>query len=102
MNVLDTEDHSWFLFEHGGDLYLEVNCNLSAIGYSYMIRLNEFERESYRKGGHEFIGELAREIDYSVPVLPDSASVYKDRRVPDQLSDLATDAVKAWKEAKNR
>jgi hypothetical protein len=101
MRVIDTEDHSWFLFEHEGGLYLDVNCSNSAIGYSYTIRLSEAEIESYEAGGHAFLSELARDIDYSVPILADTASVYKDRRVAYEISELATEAVNTWRQTKN-
>ena len=98
MKVVDTKDHTWFLFEHEGDLYLDTNCTNSAIGYSYMIRLNEAERELYRMGAREYLSKLASEVEYSVPILADSTSIYKSRRVSYEISNLTLDAVRVWRE----
>jgi hypothetical protein len=96
VKVIDSEDHSWFLFEHEGHLYLDANCDLNAFGYSYMIQLNEAECKSYEAEGRKYLIELAREIHSSVPITLDTASTYKGRDVSDQLSELATDAIKDW------
>ena len=97
MKVVDTRDHEWFLFEHEGHLYLDINCNLSAIGYSYMIQLNDAELESYQAGGRHYLSKLAQEVEYSAPILPDSTSIYKSRRVAYEVSELTTEAVKEWR-----
>lgn len=97
MKVVDTKDHTWFLFEHGGDLYLDTNCSHSAIGYSYMIRLDEAERELYRISGRDYLSKLASEVEYAVPISPDSTSIYKSRRVSSEVSNLASDAVRVWR-----
>ena len=98
MKVVDSEHHCWFLFEHHGELLLDVNCELNAFGYSFMIKLNEAERMSYEFGGHDYLSKLAREIGDSVPITANTTSIYKGRRVPDQISKLATDAAKVWRE----
>ncbi len=98
MRVVDTENWAWFLFEHEGHFYLDANCNMSAFGYTYMIRLNEEEVAAYKIGGHEYLNKLAHEIHYSVPIGKDTTSTYKGRDVSKELSELATEAVKAWRE----
>ncbi len=100
MKVIDTECWAWFLFEHEGDLYLDANCNMSALGYTYMIRLNEDELESYKNGGHEYLNQLAYDIHYSVPIAKDSGSIYKGRDVSGEYSEMTAEAVGLWRENK--
>ena len=97
MKVVDSENWSWMLFEHEGQLFLDANCNMSAFGYTYMIQLNEEELKSYEIGGRESLGKLAHDIHYSVPIAKDTSSIYKNRKVSNKLSALATEAVKVWK-----
>ena len=47
MNVIDYENWACFLFEHQGELYLDVQCNMSAFGYTNMIQLNDIECKLY-------------------------------------------------------
>ena len=101
MKVVDTENWAWFLFEHEGDFYLDANCNMSAFGYTYMIQLNEAEISSYKAGGHDYLSKLSHDIHYSVPAAKGSTSIYKGRDVSNKFSELATEAVKVWRERNN-
>ncbi|NRA23003.1 MAG: hypothetical protein HRU08_00700 [Oleispira sp.] len=101
MKVIDSENWAWFLFEHGGNLYLDANCNMSAFGYTYMIELNADEQKLYQDAGREYLNKLAHDIHYSVPIAKDTTSIYKGRDVSKELSELATEAVKTWREANN-
>ena len=101
MKVIDSENWAWFLFEHEGGLYLDANCNMSAFGYTYMIRLNEKEQAQYSDGGREYLNKLAHDIHYSVPIAKDTSSIYKGRDVSNELTELATEAVKLWREGNN-
>lgn len=100
MKVVDTENWTWFLFEHEGHLYLDAYCNMSAFGYTFMIQLNDDERAAYDAGGHQYLNRLAHEIHYSVPVAMDTKSRFKGRDVSKRFSDMATEAVRSWREAK--
>ncbi|MDH5650355.1 MAG: hypothetical protein OEZ39_00635 [Gammaproteobacteria bacterium] len=97
MKVVDSDNWSWFLFEHEGYLYLDANCNISALGYTYMIKLNEEELEAYRNSGREYLDKLAHDIHHSVPIAKDTNSIYKDRDVSNELSKPATEAVHVWR-----
>jgi hypothetical protein len=101
MRVIDSENWAWFLFEHESHFYLDANCNMSAFGYTYMIQLNDEERDAYKVGGHEYLSQLAHDIQYSVPIATDSHSKYKGRDVSERFSELATEAVRVWREAKS-
>ena len=101
MKVIDSETWAWFLFEHEGNLFLDANCNMSAFGYTYMIELNEEERKQYQDGGREYLNKLAHDIHYSVPIAKETTSIYKGRDVSKEFSELATDAVKTWREDTN-
>jgi hypothetical protein len=101
MKVIDSENWAWFLFEHEDHLYLDANCNMSAFGYTYMIQLNDEERYAYKAGGHEYLNQLAHDIHYSVPIAADTRSKYKGRDVSKMFSEMATDAVREWRQAKS-
>ncbi|AOT08723.1 hypothetical protein [Pseudoalteromonas luteoviolacea] len=101
MKVIDSKNWAWYLFEHEGSLYLDANCNMSAFGYTYMIKLNEVEQQQYKSGGRDYLNKLAHDIHYSVPIAKGTTSIYKDRGVSKDLSALATEAVKTWREGTN-
>ena len=90
MKVTDKEDRFWFFLENGLDFYIDVNCNVSAFGFSMLIKLNKEESESYRKSGHEFLKELARDIQYY------SQSKYKDRHTSGEIGKITHDAIMAF------
>ena len=70
---------------------------MSAFGYTYMIQLNEQEQTQYEDGGREYLNKLAHDIHYSVPIAKETSSIYKGRDVSNELSELATEAVKSWR-----
>lgn len=100
MRVIDSENWAWFLFEHEGYWYLDANCNMSAFGYTYMIKLNDEERDAYKAGGREYLSRLAHDIHYSVPIAADTRSKYKGRDVSKTFAEMTTEAVRAWRQAK--
>ena len=100
MKVIDTEQWAWFLFEHESSYYLDVNCNISAFGYTYMIQLNEYERKMYEVDGRTYLNKLAHEIHYSAPIGENSKSIYKGRDVGSEFKNMVSDAVKVWRECK--
>ncbi|BDD00590.1 hypothetical protein PEPS_28700 (plasmid) [Persicobacter psychrovividus] len=51
-----------------------------------LIKLNKEESESYRKSGHDFFKDLARDIQYY------SQSKYKDRHTCGEIGKIAHDA----------
>jgi len=98
MKVIDQNPYAWFFFGDGNKLFLDVNCNHSAFGYSWMIEMNDYERESYRTNGRKFLDQLAQNIQFSAPALKDSTSPYKNRDVSKKYSDATSEAVRRWKE----
>lgn len=98
MKIIDQEPQFWFLFEHEEKLMLDVNCNHGAFGYSYMIILSSDEIENYKINGHNYINEIAREIQYSAPVAKGSKSIYKGRDVSKEYSETFVKTVKEWRE----
>ncbi len=101
MKVIDSENWAWFLFEHKGNFYLDAYCNMSAFGYSFMIQLDQKEREQFEVGGREYLSKLAHDIHYSVPISKNTSSIYKGRDVSKEFSSLAKEAVKVWKAGNN-
>jgi len=101
MRVIDCENWAWFLYEHDGGLFLDANCNMSAFGYTYMIRLNEQELQNYQNGGRAYLNKLAQDISQSVPIAKETKSIYTGRNVSKELSKLATETVKTWRTENN-
>lgn len=65
MKVLTIAQGQWYLLEHEGLLYLDVLCRHSN---RFMIQLNEREVAEYRRSGNLFLEQLARNIQYVVPI----------------------------------
>jgi hypothetical protein len=99
MEVVDHEPQAWFLFKDDESYFLDANCNHSAFGYSYMIKLSPQELDNYREGGHEYLSKLAYDIHYSAPVVKGSTSIYIGRDVTKEYSELSMAAIKRWRES---
>lgn len=97
MKVIDHEDFFWFLFEHEGQQYLDVNCSMGVFSYAFMILLNEEELALYLSGGRNYLNKLASDIQYSAPIAKESNSIYKGRDYSKTLSTLALEAVNSWR-----
>ncbi|WP_417760669.1 hypothetical protein [Shewanella sp.] len=97
MKVLDSESWAWFLFEHDGDLLLDAHCSMSAVSYSFMIRLNGEERTRYLHEGRSYLSSLAHAIHYSVPISKNTDSIYQNRDVHNDFAELALTAIKDWR-----
>ena len=65
MRVLLGEPAGWYLLEDSGELYLDVNCNQSAVGFDITVRLDPAERAAFSRAGRPFAAELAEQIAYS-------------------------------------
>ena len=62
MRVLHGEPAGWYLLEGNGELYLDVNCNQSAVGFDITVRLDPAERAAFAERGRAFAAELAEQI----------------------------------------
>lgn len=51
MHVVAGVPHRGFLLEHDGALYLDVNCQCSAVGFTVLVCLTEEAARRYREGG---------------------------------------------------
>ncbi|MBN2143839.1 MAG: hypothetical protein JW774_04360 [Candidatus Aureabacteria bacterium] len=96
MEVIDYEDYCWYLLKHDGKLFLDGNYNHSAFGYDFMIQLNETEEQVFKEKGRDYIHGLYHEIQYSAPILKDSKSEFKNRKVPKEFAVLAGKACEVW------
>ena len=65
MRVLLGEPAGWYLLEDNGELYLDVNCNQSAVGFDITVRLDPAERAAFAERGRAFAAGLAGQIAYS-------------------------------------
>jgi hypothetical protein len=101
MRVSDHSPQRWFLLEDAGELFLDVNCNHSFVGYDFMIRLSAEEAAEYRAKGKIYLDRLAQEIQDSAPVLAVSKSPYKNRAVTPAHRAESLEAIKVWLAAGN-
>ncbi|MGE8685689.1 MAG: hypothetical protein ACN6PJ_01050 [Achromobacter sp.] len=97
MIVIDHEPQFWFLLQIADGLLLDVNCSHDAVGYRFMIQLNDDELRAYRAGGRGYLCDLAETIDFSAPGVKGSSSPYKDRNVDRLHSDAVMEAIQAWR-----
>lgn len=97
MKVTDQEPQWWVLLEVGGDLFLSVSCEYSAVSYDFMMQLNEGELVEYRRDGRTFINSLANEIQDSAPIAKSSTSRFKGRDVAKAPRQQCTVEKSWWK-----
>jgi hypothetical protein len=95
--VLDHEPQFWFLLRTTSGLLLDVACSHSAFGYSFLMQLNEDEVRGYEAGGHRYLNDLARAVNFSAPGVKGSSSSYKDRNIHRLHADAVTEAVLTWR-----
>ena len=81
MKVIDHEPGLWFLLGDDDRLFLEVNCEHSAVGYNVLIELDESERAQQTAQGRAYLSKSAEAINYSAPGARGSQSSYKSRNI---------------------
>ncbi len=96
MHVIDHEPSWWFLLQDGEQLYLDVNCSHSFVGYSVLIALDEQETAALHEEGRGYLGRLAEDVNSGAPVLQDSRSPYRERNLTQTHGRLVNDAVRNW------
>ncbi len=94
MQVVDHEPQAWFLFKEGNALFLDINCNHGAVGYSVMIQLSAEEKSEYSQKGHDYLNSLAQSVQYAGP-----GWGYQSRDVSAIYSKESTAAVNEWRAA---
>jgi hypothetical protein len=62
MEVIDEGLQLWLLFKREDELFLDVSCDHSAVGYSVLIRLKPEEEAAYARDGRAFLDRLAQEV----------------------------------------
>ena len=95
MHVVSHAPHAWFFLEDEGAYYLDVNCNMSAVGFSLIIQLNQNEYREYHALGAVYIEYLAARVAYWWPeyssrnctsvetAVHDAINAYLKKVVPD-------------------
>lgn len=64
-----------------------------------MLKMTDDESRAYSQSGHCYLQQLAQEIAQSAPIAENSSSVYRERAVSSELSDLAAEAFLRWESA---
>ena|SRR5215472_16925725 len=100
MTVLDYEDYGWFLLSKEERLFLDVNCNHSFVGYSFLIELDEAEVRQYRQEGRDFIVRLADRVQHSGPGVRGSKSEFKNRGVENVYGKEVVAAIQKYRASK--
>lgn len=95
MRVLLGEPAGWYLLEDNGELYLDVNCNQSAVGFDILARLDPAERAAFAERGRAFAAELAEQIAYS-------PRTHWPRNITGPLTDQVTEAILAYQQETGR
>ena len=66
LQVVDHHPAAWFLLREAGsgddELYLDVSCDIGAVGFSVLVKLSDAERAVYREIGRDFVESLAETI----------------------------------------
>lgn len=97
MDVVDHEQGFWFLLSQGNRLFLDVNCEHSAVSYDVLIELDEDESARYAQIGRSYLSELAEAINYSAPGVRRTHSLYKERNVSSKYQEEVLSAIEAWR-----
>jgi hypothetical protein len=96
LHVREHQPYAWFLLDDldggGEDCWLDVNCDMGAVGFSVLVRLSDEERARYRDAGRDYAGHLAAEISGA----PDR---YRDRDLTRTLGSAVTEAVARFRQA---
>jgi hypothetical protein len=93
--VLLCQPAGWYLLEDNGELYLDVNCNQSAVGFDILARLDPAERAAFAERGRAFAAELAEQIAYS-------PRTHWPRNITGPLTDQVTEAILAYQQETGR
>jgi hypothetical protein len=93
LRVLDHEPQFWFLLQDSGALFLDVACSHGAVGYGFLMELNEEEVREYKADGHPYLCRLAEAINYSAPGVRGNSSPYKERNILRSHADAVSAAV---------
>ena len=88
MRVLLSQPAGWYLLGDNGELYLDVNCNQSAVGFGITVRLDPAEQAAFAERGRAFAAELAEQIAYS-------PRTYWPRNITGPLQDNVDEAIMA-------
>jgi len=80
------EPAGWYLLEDCGELYLDVNCNQSAVGFDITVRLGPAERAAFAERGRAFAAGLAERI-------AGSPRTYWPRNITGPLQDKTGEAI---------
>jgi hypothetical protein len=90
MDVVDHEPAAWFLLADGEEMFLDVNCEGNAAGYTLLLELTADERRAIVLEGHAAADRIALEV----AATPEE---FWDRQIMGRGDEVA-DAITAWRE----
>jgi hypothetical protein len=97
MRVVDHDPAFWFLLAEGDRLILDVNCAHGVVSYDFAIELNERERDEHAAHGHDYLSQLADQLNYSAPGVRGTASPYKNRNITSNIGPQIVEVINQWR-----
>lgn len=91
MVVIDHAPHAWFLLRDGDGFVLDVNCEVAAVGFSLILRLDPDEAADVAARGRVAAAALAGEI-------AGSPRKYAPRHGGAALAADVEMAIRAWRD----
>ena len=91
MDVIAHRPHAWFLMEDEGDLYLDINCDHGAVGFSMLLRLTPEEALEVRGGSDSAVDRLATRFQNQ------AIAVFLTRNLSAPWQQKAGSAIERWK-----
>ncbi|CAD7712445.1 hypothetical protein LMG31886_01030 [Xanthomonas hydrangeae] len=95
MIVIDHAPADWFLLRNGDSDWLDINCAISATGFSILLRLNATGQADVTADGHAACARLAAQVQWQ----PHAFAV---RDVSASHGAQVTAAVQTWRAAETR
>ncbi len=92
MHVVAHEPRFWFLLEHEGALYLDVNGSHGAVGFEVLMRLTEEEAGRYRGGGPAYLSGLAESVQNGGPFAVHERNLILTGELAFELADAVSRA----------
>ncbi|WOB51275.1 hypothetical protein NYR97_07850 [Xanthomonas hydrangeae] len=95
MIVIDHAPADWFLLHEDNRYWLDINCAISATGFSLLLALNATEQADVLADGHAACARLAAQVQWQ-------PHAFVARDVSASHGAQVSAAVQAWRAAETR